>query len=112
MLCFVFAAGITQIISTKIALQSIYYSFNMIRTSSILLFSIVVVELYFTSPIDSDIDFLDNSKAKRGFRINSASRVAHGYGKRKYLPWVENVDQRSSSRSVIRLALKFLFIFV
>jgi len=39
------------------------------------------------------------NRQKRGFRLNSASRVAHGYGKRTYEP--ENADVNSLARETL-----------
>jgi len=40
-----------------------------------------------------------HNRQKRGFRLNSASRVAHGYGKRTYEP--ENADVNSLARETL-----------
>ncbi|XP_076458805.1 uncharacterized protein LOC143292423 [Babylonia areolata] len=65
----------------------------MMRTSLVLL-ALLVLALGHALPTKSSL-----SRQKRGFRVNSASRVAHGYGKRQFDTWDNNpLKSRSSSQ--------------
>ncbi|KAK7113682.1 uncharacterized protein [Littorina saxatilis] len=52
----------------------------MMRTS-LLIFGLLLISLCYALPTKS------LSRQKRGFRVNAASRVAHGYGKRQFNTW-------------------------
>ncbi|KAL8580392.1 hypothetical protein ACOMHN_020869 [Nucella lapillus] len=62
------------------------------RTSLVLL-ALLVVALGHALPTKSI------SRQKRGFRVNSASRVAHGYGKRQFNTREDNNPLESQSPS-------------
>ncbi|PVD38065.1 hypothetical protein C0Q70_00675 [Pomacea canaliculata] len=64
----------------------------MVRTSLVLL-GLLVVALCQALPSANS-----HSRQKRGFRVNSASRVAHGYGKRQFNTWDDGALSRESTR--------------
>nr|AQS80485.1 Allatotropin-2 precursor [Charonia tritonis] len=66
----------------------------MMRTSLVLI-GLVVIALGQALPTHS------NSRQKRGFRINSSSRVAHGYGKRTFNTMDDSLFPSPSSNGLM-----------
>ncbi|KAK7494383.1 hypothetical protein BaRGS_00014275 [Batillaria attramentaria] len=65
---------------------------KMMRALSLVLVGLLVIALSEALPSRS------HSRQKRGFRINSASRVAHGYGKRQFDTWEDSTLKSDSPR--------------
>nr|AQS80484.1 Allatotropin-1 precursor [Charonia tritonis] len=69
----------------------------MMRTSLVLL-ALLVIALGHALPTKN------LSRQKRGFRVNSASRVAHGYGKRQFNTWDDNPLKSQSSSELMTVS--------
>lgn len=67
----------------------------MMRGLSLVLVGLLVIALSEALPSRS------HSRQKRGFRMNSASRVAHGYGKRQFDTWDDSSSKSEYPRDLL-----------
>lgn len=68
----------------------------MTRVISFVLVGLLVVALTEALP-NRNQNSDSHSRQKRGFRINSADRVAHGYGKRQFDTWSDDSSLKTDS---------------